>query len=140
MNLNPILKYDEITSKAQEICKMPISIITFAEENRVWFKSAQGLEIKEVPIEVCICNYVVSSCQSFVVTDTLKDSRFINNPLVYNPPNIRFYAGVPLLTPNNIAIGAIGVVDQIPREITNNQLSSLWGLGEEVMNFLDKMV
>ena len=68
-----------------------------------------------------------------VVEDAASDPRFSSNPLVRNDPQIRFYAGAPLLTSSGNALGTLCVIDRVPRELTQGQLDSLEALSRLVM-------
>ena len=63
----------------------------------------------------------------------LKIRRFSSNPLVVSDPDIRFYAGAPLVTSKGEAIGTICVIDRQPREITVEQIEALKILSREIM-------
>jgi GAF domain-containing protein len=69
----------------------------------------------------------------FVVPDATKDVRFAGNPLVTGDPNIRFYAGAPLLTPDGQAFGTLCVIDYVPREFGRDQRETLKDLAALVM-------
>jgi len=134
MDTLPEQAYDNFTKLASIICNTPIALITLLDEERQWFKSRIGLDRTEIPRADAICNHAIMSPKTImVVNDTAQDGRFANNIMVKSEPNIRFYAGVPLVTSNGEALGTICVMDTNPRDITQEQLHVLKVLADEVM-------
>src|ERR1700709_1292883 len=92
-------EYDCITKIAAQICNVPASLITFLDNDRQWFKSHLGIDIRETPREISFCNYTIMDPENVtVVPDLRTDERFHKNPLVTGAPNAVFYAGAPLVT------------------------------------------
>jgi len=67
----------------------------------------------------------------------LIDERFRNNPLVTSEPNIRFYAGAPLINEDGYALGTICVVDKTPREFGPAQQAAMKALSRLVLAQLE---
>jgi diguanylate cyclase (GGDEF)-like protein len=134
MDTLPEQAYDNFTKLASIICNTPIALITLLDEERQWFKSRIGLERSEIPREDALCNHAIMMPEDIlVVNDAAQDGRFASKPLVAAEPNIRFYAGAPLVTSNGEALGTICVMDDKPRGITQEQLDALQVLSREVM-------
>ena len=135
----PEVSFDEITELAAEILQCPVSFIEFMDADRQWFKSKYGLpdDYVETPRDIAICNTVICQGDLLYVPDLSDDDRFKNNPLVESEPNIRFYAGAPLITPNGQAIGTICSVDFEKRDLSINQREALRKLSKQVMAQLE---
>lgn len=129
--------YDDITTIAAFICDVPIALISFVDKERQWFKSKVGLSVNETPRDVSFCSHTILKEQTMVVKDVLDDERFKQNPLVTSPPYIRFYAGVPLLTPNKQPLGTLCVIDRQPRDLSEAQKRNLEALARQVMMHLE---
>ena len=130
--------YDAITFLAAQICDVPIALISIIDEERQWFKSRVGLEVTETHRDFAFCAHAIHNPdQLMVVPDALTDVRFSENPLVTGDPNIRFYAGSPLLTASGQALGTLCVIDREPRELTEAQELALGALSTQVMALLE---
>lgn len=129
----PEKQFDDITRLASLICETPITLITLLDEHRQWFKSKQGMEGSETPRDFSFCQYTIMGNDIFEVENSLDDERFARNPYVLNDPNIRFYAGAPLITPGGNNIGALCVIDTKPKKLTDVQREALAILANEVV-------
>jgi GAF domain-containing protein len=130
-------EYDDITALAAFICDAPIALISLIDANRQWFKSKVGLDVRETNRDVSFCSHTILEKNMMIVSDALTDPRFSNNPFVTCAPNIRFYAGVPLVTPSSHAIGTLCIVDYQPRELTEAQTRTLEALARQVVAQLE---
>jgi len=126
-------RFDDLTSLAANICETPMSLVSLVDTNRLFFKSAHGMDIREVPHPDFFCGQAIRQRDVFVVPDATQDPRFANHPLVVESPRVRFYAGAPLVTPQNYALGTLCVVDFVPRELNSKQLETLRILARQAM-------
>ncbi|WP_418359660.1 PAS domain S-box protein [Sphingobacterium detergens] len=126
-------EFDRITEIASRVCDMPISLISLVDKERQWFKSRVGLELKETPRDLSFCQYTFTEDQLLEVRDAVEDDRFKSNTLVTADPHIRYYAGLPLIDANGFALGALCVIDRVPRQLDENQKQILSLLRDEVV-------
>lgn len=133
----PEQDYDSITTLASYICKTPAALINFIDEKRQWTKSRVGMEIDEIPREVAFCQHTIQNKFLLEIKDALEDERFTDNALVTGPPQIRYYAGVPLITPEGEHIGALCAIDFEPNELDEHQKAALRVLAREVIAHLE---
>jgi two-component system, NtrC family, sensor kinase len=134
----PEQDYDDLTQIAAQICGTPISLISLVDTDRQWFKSRYGIDAMETPREQAFCSYaIITPEQVMVVPSAREDHRFANNPLVTSAPNIQFYAGAPLVNSDGFALGTLCVIDQVPRQMTIDQINALQALSRQVMTQLE---
>jgi GAF domain-containing protein len=129
--------FDEITARAAAICQTPISLLSFVDRDRTWFKSNLGLELREIPRDDSFCAHAICQDGPYVTPDMLADDRFSHNPLVTRKPHLRFYAGIPLLSPEGLALGTLCVIDRKPRELTAQQVDELRDLAKGAVLLLE---
>lgn len=131
-------EFDAIASIASVICGIPISLITFIDENRQWFKSHIGTDLTENLRELSFCTHAIASGDEImIVPDATKDIRFADNPIVTGPTKIVFYAGVALVNDDGLALGTICVLDQKVHELSNEQTEALKSLGKQVVDKIE---
>jgi GAF domain-containing protein len=129
--------YDDIVILAAHICKVPIAMISLVDEVRQWFKSKVGVEQQQTSRDVAFCAHAILQKEPFTVRDATKDRRFADSALVTGEPYIRFYAGIPLINPEGLALGTLCVVDRQPRRLTAAQHKALQALSRQVIALLE---
>jgi len=129
--------YDDLTLLAAQICNVPIALISLIDETRQWFKSHHGLDVTETPRNVSFCSHAILQDDLFIVEDADQDLRFKDNPLVAGGPEVKFYAGAPLIVNKDFRIGTICVIDTKKNQLTSSQQKSLKALARQVVALLE---
>ena len=96
-----------ILQLATNLYATPVAFITLIDENEQLFKVKRGFEVLKMPRDTSFCTHTIMQDTAMVVNDAFADHRFTGNPLVINPPNIRFYAGAPLTTNDGQNVGTL---------------------------------
>ncbi len=134
----PEERFDRITRHAAWAFDAPICLISLVDDQRQWFKSRHGLDLEETPREVAFCDHTIRLNDIFVVEDTHADARFVSNPFVTGPSKARFYAGAPIRTRTGECLGALCILDTVPRTLTPRQCAALADLGRIVEEELER--
>ena len=129
--------FDDLTRIAAYVLDVPTAMISLVDTDRQWFKSRYGHDAPELPRDISFCGHVIESGVRVVVPDALEDARFADNPLVTGQRRIRFYAGVPLRTPDGFVLGTLCVIDYSPRTPSAAQLAMLELLAKQVIDQLE---
>jgi two-component system sensor histidine kinase/response regulator len=126
-------EFDNFTKLASQICETPIALISLVDAGRQWFKSKKGLEVSETPRELSFCAHAILGQGLYEVPNALNNPQFRDNAHVTGPPDIRFYAGMPLTTFDGLNLGTLCVIDRVPRKLTQPQREALAILGSQVV-------
>ncbi|KKT24956.1 MAG: Histidine kinase,histidine kinase,PAS domain-containing protein,GAF domain-containing protein [Candidatus Nomurabacteria bacterium GW2011_GWF2_43_8] len=128
LDTKPEERFDRITRTATKIFNVPISTLTLIDAKREWFKSCVGLPVREGDRAISFCGHALLANDVFVIPDTKKDKRFLDNPMVIGKPFIRFYAGVPIVNADGERVGVFCVKDTKPRKFSKNDKEILKNL------------
>jgi GAF domain-containing protein len=133
LDSEPEQAFDDLTLLASYVCKTPMALISLVDEDRQWFKAKVGISATETSRDIAFCSTAIQQQDVFVVPDALQDERFRTNPLVISEPNIRFYAGAPLINEDGYALGTLCVIDRTPRNLAADQEAALKALSRLVL-------
>lgn len=122
-------RFDRVTRMAKRMFGVEISLVSLVDENRQWFKSAQGLDASETPREISFCGHAINQDGLFIIPNAVEDARFYDNPLVTEAPNIRFYAGYPLKLRQGVNLGTLCLIDSKPKHLDEEDKQLLNDLG-----------
>ena len=128
----PQQAFDDVTRLAAMLSGAPIAFVSFVDDRRTWLKARIGIAVAEMPKRASICALAIRHPGPFIVPDTLADPRFRASPLVTGAPFLRFYAGVPILTPDGHTVGMLTVASPEPRDLSPTEVMALTALGRQV--------
>lgn len=134
----PEAVFDDLVRLAAYICGTPVSLMSLIDAERQWFKASVG-DTRHIQSrrEVAFCQYAMLSDDVFEVEDATLDPLFRQNPMVVDDPNVRFYAGAALVTPEGMPLGTICAIDTEPRRLTEQQRDALRVLAREAVAHLE---
>lgn len=133
----PEKAFDRITRIVAETIGVPIALVSLIDHDRQWFKSKYGLDASETPRDLAFCAHAILNNEVFVVRDAFEDERFNDNPLVTEAPNVRFYAGAPLITSDGLKIGTLCAIDHVPHDLKHEHSQLLEDLASLVIDELE---
>lgn len=133
----PEKEFDEITFLAAQLCGTSMSFISFVDKNRQWFKSKYGFEFNQIPRDTAFCSYAILRHEPTIITDCHADERFLDNPLVTGDSRIKFYAGIPLNSPDGLPIGTLCVADKANKNLSEHQIKCLQTLSIQVTRLFE---
>ena len=123
---------DRLARLTAAMFQAPLALVSLIKQDRQCFVGCSGTNAESTPRDISFCTHTIADCEVLTVPDACQDYRFAKNPQVTGEPHIRFYAGAPLIAPNGGRLGALCIVDYVPRAaLTSAQkalLANLAGL------------
>ncbi|MEJ6398601.1 histidine kinase dimerization/phosphoacceptor domain -containing protein [Yoonia sp. 208BN28-4] len=129
--------FDDIVALASRICEVPVSLISLVDSDRQWFKASVGFDRAETTLTESVCAHAILNDGVFEIEDMSKDARTLDNPLHVDDPNVQFYAGANLVSPDGSPIGTLCVLDTKPRVLTDFQRDALRTLSRQIVTELE---
>lgn len=130
--------FDDLVKLGSYITGCPISLISLIDSDRQWFKARVGVDVAQTHRDISFCGHAIHQDETFIVENALEDARFADNPLVSGNPNIRFYAGKPLITSTGHRIGTLCTIDQVPRKLSAEKIELLNCLARQVIFLIEQ--
>lgn len=132
----PEQDFDDIVALAAQICEVPVATITFLDQSRSWVKAKIGIDYNSIPIEDSFCSLGLNAQGPMVIENCLLNPTYSGNPFVCQQDGLRFYAGIPVKSQDEIIIGFLSIIDYQPRTLNDQQLKNLKILGNQIETLL----
>lgn len=130
--------YDDIVRLARALCDAPVATVTLIDRDRQWFKASIGMPVRETPRSESVCDVAIRTPGTMLeVPDLLEDARTPMRPVDAEGNPLRFYAGMPLRSPDGKALGTVCVLDNVPRTLTPAQRENLRALARQTQHLLE---
>ena len=130
--------YDDIVRVASAVCDTPVALVSLIDRDRQWFKARIGIDDAQTSRQVAVCDHAIREPgQLMEIPDLARDARFSHFPAVNGDPAARFYAGMPLVTPEGAAVGTVCVVDHAPRTLDARQRDALAALARLTVTLME---
>lgn len=126
--------FKRVVALAARLLNTPAAAVSLVDAEQVLFKAKHGMEIDRIARQPGLCSSAILSDHPLIVADALHDPQLAMHPLVSGPFGLRFYAGVPLSTPEGLRIGMLCVMGYQPRIISDEELATLRELGRALMD------
>ena len=131
----PEQSFDDLVELAAAVCNTPVAGIAFVDTRRSWLKAKRGVDVSEFPRDTALTAEALQHSDVFVVPDARAEERYRSSAVVL--AGYRFFAGMPLLSPEGHALGTVCVLDERPRELSAMQADALRAIARQVMSLLE---
>ncbi|ENA35966.1 MULTISPECIES: GGDEF domain-containing protein [Pseudomonas] len=122
---------------ARDLFKVDRVLISLIDREQQCIKAQCGSPFSATARSVAFCAHaLLDTHRPLIVPDALSDERFASNPLVIEPPYIRFYAGHPLVAPSGLPIGTLCLMHSEPKQLTAQERDRLRDLAQMADGYL----
>ncbi|MFS0771142.1 PAS domain S-box protein [Sphingomonas sp. 1P08PE] len=132
-------KFDRIVALVQNVCRVPIALVSLIDADRQWFKAKGGVDVDQTALDTSVCALAIRQRDVFQIDDLAADPRTAAMSLVTGDPHLRFYAGAPLVTRDGQALGSLCAIDVAPRPggLDTAQIDALSLLAEQIIELIE---
>ncbi|MEL6440129.1 MAG: GAF domain-containing sensor histidine kinase [Cyanobacteria bacterium J06621_8] len=126
--------FEATTQKAAVFTDMPISLLTIAVDDQLWFKSAVGLSTnamtaqlaaqRQLSLQESFASYVIDSQQPLFIENTLSHAIFARSILAQHY-GIKTYLGVPLISSDEVCLGTLEVMSFEQKQLNQRDVEHL---------------
>ncbi len=130
--------FDNVARLATQIFKVPVSLISLVDADKVFFKANIGMgNARVVSRSDSICSLAILDKEITLFGNAAEEPCLMANPNVSGSFGLKFYAGAPLITSDGYMIGTLCIIDKEPRQFTEHEKTILQGLAEIVMDEIE---
>ncbi|MBG0819390.1 GAF domain-containing sensor histidine kinase [Planomonospora sp. ID91781] len=129
--------FQAIAISAAHVCRAPIALVNLVAENRQYVKGRAGTDLTGVNPPVPFCDHTIAGRELLEIPDAHADPRFRDDPIVTDPPRVRFYAGAPMISRQGNALGTVCVMDRRPDRLDDAQRQTLHTLATHAVTLIE---
>lgn len=125
-------RFGRITSLVARVFDVPVALVNLTDESLKWFNLDEKSDAPESESATVFCNETIRAEEAFVVSDVQADPRFSIRPCVVNGLKVRSYAGFPVHASDGARVGTLCVMDEQPRQFSEDHIANLRSFAEMV--------
>jgi GAF domain-containing protein len=124
--------FDRIAGLVEQLIDAPVAVVAVLGGDRQFLPGQVGLPqpqatTREMPLTHSFSRHVVESGRALIVGDVRADPLMRDNPAILDLGACAF-AGVPVVDPEGLVVGALAVMDTEPRKWTQSEIKLLTDL------------
>lgn len=138
-NTAPEKIFDHYVAWAAQLFSTPIALISFVDEEYVWFKAVTGAEgVTVLPRSESMCSAAILPEQTIITADYSAEGCQLIKPDVAQALGLNFYAGSALnMPPDNARIGMMAVIGREYRTLSSAEENVLEQLAALVSHTIE---
>jgi len=140
LNATGLAELQAVVDRASALFDTSMAAISIVFRDWQYLIATKGIKPGVYRRATSFCGHAIMSPDDvFVVEDAAHDVRFAGNPYVLDAPELRFYAGAPLLDAQGLPLGTLCVLDDTPRHgLVRAQTMALAAMAREIVAVLGR--
>lgn len=131
-------QFDALLEMSRTSVTCPVAAVSIILSNTSYIITSTGLEGNQVPRDISIDAHAIMSPEPLVFLSTDTDPRTRNNPLILSL-NIKFFISIPLITKDDLIVGALSLGDTVSRsQVKGADVRSLRRCASLIMAKIDE--
>jgi signal transduction histidine kinase len=131
--------FDTQARLAAEMLGAPIGFLTVVTADEQRILGAHEFDADPCLLSDSVCAHTIRSHDVTAIEDTHLDKRVLQSSFVVGPPQIRAYAGAPLVV-SGVRVGAVAVCDLKPRKFSSEDCHRLRLLSEAATDLIEARI
>jgi diguanylate cyclase (GGDEF)-like protein len=129
--------FDDLARLALQVTGAAVAMVSFVDGERLFVKAIAGTARgDEIARHRFPCDRVVSAGASLFIENLAAEAALRDHPFLRRH-NLQSYAGIPLVPPAEVAVGALGVFDRKVRTFTPLEQDALSTVARQVITQMD---
>jgi PAS domain S-box-containing protein len=137
LNISRENELQNIVTLAAEACQTRAAFLVFLNEGKLQHQIKYGFTADVISEDLSFWDVPLHDNQVHIVTDLTQTPEYSKHPLVLNQPDLRFYAGVPLITHDGQNIGSLYVLGQEVKTLSERRKHMLQLLSQQAVNMVE---
>lgn len=129
--------FDQLLKLVAKRFAVPMCFINLVDEDRFWFKATFGAPVKELCRSSGFCETTLERKHFYEIPNALEEPTVSHTDWVQGEVQVRYYAGAPLLTNDNLAIGTLCMFDTKARKFDINDIDDLEAFAIMTMQLIE---
>lgn len=131
--------FDQLVAMTASLLDMPVALINFVDEDKVWRNSMNELQIS-FGMDVALCAMALDHENLNLIQRLAGKPYLMVNPVTAAESGLRFYATVPITTEAGLNVGMLCVADQNPRVFLPEEKAKLICMASLVQNEMNQRI
>jgi len=133
-------EFQEIVNIAYKVTGATVAAINILDTCMQWSVATQGISFDHVYREESVCQFTILENKPFEVKNLTDEERFKEKFYVKDPPNLKYYYGIPFKDYRQQTLGTLCILDTKEDALSKESKDILHHLAREIENKIETYI